>query len=434
MADFSTSHGSPKTRGRETALLSWLGVAVPEARRLAFDLLLRVERDGAYSDELLHSRRLAGIDARAKAFVTKTVLGCLRRQGELDHLIAAKTSRSVGAMDAEVLTALRLGAYQMHHMDGIPDHAAVSQSVELVKQARKGSAAGLVNAVLRRLPPVPPTAESARLCHPDWLLRRWQNEFGADTCEALLRANLQQPATYFRLRPAADAAAVLARLESAGVSAEPTDLARAYRLAKGNVPAARQAAGDALVFQDINSQRVAELLANSPGSPVLDVCAAPGGKSRQLAEGGAVVAGDRRVKRLHAMRRLGSRGIQLLALDAEHPLPFRRQFDRILVDAPCSGTGTLARNPEIKWRLEPDDLNSLSARQGRIVENAMDALAPGGQLVYATCSLEPEENQHVVAKAVAARAGWKASKALSTIPGTDPGDGFQAWRILRPAA
>ena len=409
-------------------------MAVPEARRLAFDLLLRVERDGAYSDELLHSRRLAGIDARAKAFVTKTVLGCLRRQGELDHLIAAKTSRSVGAMDAEVLTALRLGAYQMHHMDGIPDHAAVSQSVELVKQARKGSAAGLVNAVLRRLPPVPPTAESARLCHPDWLLRRWQNEFGADTCEALLRANLQQPATYFRLRPAADAAAVLARLESAGVSAEPTDLARAYRLAKGNVPAARQAAGDALVFQDINSQRVAELLADSPGSPVLDVCAAPGGKSRQLAEGGAVVAGDRRVKRLHAMRRLGSRGIQLLALDAEHPLPFRRQFDRILVDAPCSGTGTLARNPEIKWRLEPDDLNSLSARQGRILENAMDALAPGGQLVYATCSLEPEENQHVVAKAVAARAGWKASKALSTIPGTDPGDGFQAWRILRPAA
>lgn len=409
-------------------------MAVVEARRLAFDLLLRVERDGAYSDELLHSRRLDGIGARAKAFVTNAVLGCLRRQGELDHLIAAKTSRSVGAMDAEVLTALRLGAYQLRHMDGTPDHAAVSQSVELVKQARKGSAAGLVNAVLRHLPPLPPTAESARLCHPDWLLRRWQQAFGTGTCEALLQANLRKPATYFRLRRSADAAEVLARLKSAGVSAERTDLARTYRLAKGSVPAVRQAAGDALVFQDINSQRVAELLAGSPGSPVLDVCAAPGGKARQLAEGAAVVAGDRRVKRLHAMRGLGSRGIELLALDAERPLPFRRQFDRILVDAPCSGTGTLARNPEIKWRLQPDDLDSLSARQGRILENAMDALAPGGRMVYATCSLEPEENQHVVAKAVGARAGWQAVQALSTIPGTDPGDGFQAWRILRPAA
>lgn len=401
---------------------------------MAFDLLLRVERDGAYSDALLHSRRLAGIGARGMAFVTKAVLGCLRRQGELDHLIAAKASRCLQAMDAEVLIALRLGAYQMRHMDGVPDHAAVSQSVELVRQARKGSAAGLVNAVLRGLPPTPPTAESASLCHPDWLLRRWENHFGADTCEALLQANLQQPATYFRLRPSADAAEVLARLESAGVSAEPTDLARAYRLAKGSVPTARQAAGDALLFQDINSQRVAALLSDLPGSPVLDVCAAPGGKSRQLAEGAAVVAGDRRLKRLHAMRRLGSPGIQLLALDAERPLPFRRLFDRILVDAPCSGTGTLARNPEIKWRLQPDDLNSLSARQGRILDNAMDALAPGGQMVYATCSLEPEENQHVVAKAVAARAGWQAIKALSTVPGTDPGDGFQAWRILRPAA
>ena len=333
-----------------------------------------------------------------------------------------------------MLTALRLGAYQLRHMDGIPDHAAVSESVELVRQARKGSAAGLVNAVLRHLPPDPPTAEAARLCHPDWLRRRWQTQFGAGRCEALLNANLRQPEAYFRLLPAAEAPDVLARLERAGVSSEPTNLAGAYRLAQGSVPAARQAAGDALVFQDINSQRVAELLAGSPGSPVLDVCAAPGGKSRQLAEGAAVVAGDRRLKRLRAMRRLGSRGIQLLAMDAERPLPFRRQFERILVDAPCSGTGTLARNPEIKWRLKPDDLDSLGARQARILDNAMDALAPGGQLVYATCSLEPEENQHVVAKAVAARTGWKATRALWTIPGRDPGDGFQAWRILRPAA
>jgi 16S rRNA (cytosine967-C5)-methyltransferase len=414
-------------------LLSWQGVAALEARRLAFDLLLRVEREGAYSDELLHSKRLAGIGVRAKAFVTATVLGCLRRQGELDHLISVRTTRPLGSMDTEVLIALRLGAYQLRHMDGIPDHAAVSESVELVKRARKGSAAGMVNAILRHLPPALPQEESGRLCHPDWLLRRWRKAFGDGKYGALLQANLRQPATYFRLRSSADAAKVRASLESAGVSAEPTDLARAYRLAKGSVPAAREVAGDAIVFQDINSQRVGALLAGPSCTPVLDVCAAPGGKSRMLAETAAVVAGDRRVKRLQAMRRLGSRGIQLLALDAECPLPFRRQFDRILVDAPCSGTGTLARNPEIKWRLAPDDLDALSARQGRILENAMDALAPGGRLVYATCSLEPEENQHVVAKAIGERPGWEAAKALATVPGTDPGDGFQAWRIRRPA-
>ena len=399
---------------------------------MAFELLLRVERDGAYSDELLHSKRLAGMGVRAKAFVTSAVLGCLRRQGELDHLIAGRTNRPVRSLDAEVLIALRLGAYQLRHMDGIPDYAAVSESVELVKHARKVSAGGLVNAILRHLPAAAPEEESERLSHPGWLLQRWQKSFGNGRCRALLQANLRPPATFFRLR-SLDPAAVLDRLSSVGVSAEPTDLEFAYRLAKGSVPDVRKVAGDELVFQDINSQRVGALLARSLGSPVLDVCAAPGGKSRLLAETAAVVAGDRSMKRLQAMRRLSSRRIQLLALDAEHPLPFRRQFDRILVDAPCSGTGTLARNPEIKWRLKPEDLDSLSARQERILENALDALAPAGQLVYATCSLEPEENQHVVAKAVARRPGWDATKALSTIPGTDAGDGFQAWRIRRPA-
>ena len=433
MADFSTGDRFYPANAPWTALLSWQGVAASEARRLAFGLLLRIERDGAYSDELLHSKRLAEIGSRARAFVTKTVLGCLRRQGELDHLIAVKLNRPVRSLDTEVLTALRLGAYQMRHMDGIPSHAAVSESVELVRHARKASAAGLVNAILRHLPEAPAEEQSELLCHPDWLLRRWRKAFGDSKCRLLLQANLRQPETYFRLRPPTDAASVLDRLKGVGVSAEPTDLALAYRLSGGSVPDARKAAGDELIFQDISSQRVGALLADFPGVPVLDVCAAPGGKSRLLAETAAVVAGDRRLKRLQTMRRLGCRGIQLLVMDAEHPLPFRRQFGRILVDAPCSGTGTLARNPEIKWRLKPEDLDSLSARQERILENALDALAPAGRLVYATCSLEPEENQHVVAKAVARRPGWQACKALSTIPGTDSGDGFQAWRIRRPA-
>ncbi len=428
------SHECADCPARVSSLLSWAGVASVQARRLAFGLLLRVERDRAYSDELLHSKRLDGIGVGERAFVTAAVLGCLRRQGELDHLIASRTSRPAASMDDEVLIALRLGAYQLHHMDSIPDHAAVSESVNLVKRARKSSAAGIVNAILRNLPPRLPEDRAGRLCHPGWLLQRWRATLGTGRCQALLQANLRQPETYFRLRSAADGAEVRARLESAGIAAEPTDLGRAYRLARGSALAAREVAGDAIAFQDINSQRVGALLAGPPVSPVLDVCAAPGGKARMLAETAPVVAGDRRLRRLRSMQRLGSRGIQLLALDAERPLPFRRQFERILVDAPCSGTGTLARNPEIKWRLAPSDLDALSERQGRILENALEALAPGGQLVYATCSLEPEENEHVVAKAIAGRPGWEAARALATVPGTDPGDGFEAWRIRRPAS
>ncbi len=187
-------------------------------------------------------------------------------------------------------------------------------------------------------------------------------------------------------------------------------------------------------FQDINSQRVGGLLDPEPAGLVLDLCAAPGGKARLLAESSHVVAADRYRHRLRVMRRLGISGIQLLALDAERKLPFSCQFGRVLVDAPCSGTGTLARNPEIKWRLRPTDLRILSRRQERILGNALDVLAPGGSLVYATCSLEPEENEDVVEAAMRARPGWQSRKVLSTLPGRDPGDGFQAWRIRRPVA
>ena len=221
-------------------------------------------------------------------------------------------------------------------------------------------------------------------------------------------------------------------LETAGACAESTSFPGIYALTSGSASWAHRASGGAIRVQDINSQRVATLLAARPGSCVLDVCAAPGGKARLLAEIAPVVAGDRHLGRLRTLRSLGSDGISPVLLDAERRLPFARRFDRILVDAPCSGTGTLARNPEIKWRLCPGDIGNLQARQVRILKNALDALAPGGQLIYATCSLEPEENQDVVEAAVGGRSGWKTRRVLATVPGSDPGDGFQAWRIERP--
>ncbi len=402
------------------------------ARWAAFGILLRVERDGAFADALLHSRRTMRTSRARHAFVTEAVLGCLRRQGELDHLLEEAARRKPTGLDPEVLVALRLGAYQLRHMRGVPDHAAVSETVSLVKRARKRSAAGLVNAVLRNLPDAPGPERAASLSHPPWLVARWRKALGADRCARLLMSNLRKPGTYFRIPPPAAPDRVLNRLKSAGLRAEPAGLPRAFRLARGNVTAAGAAAGVPIAFRDINSQRAAALLTRGAPGTVLDVCAAPGGKACQLAESGAVVAGDRRLARLEIMRRLGAAGIRMVALDAERPLPFDRSFARVLVDAPCSGTGTLARNPEIKWRLQRDDLADLQARQTRILDNALDVVAPGGLAVYATCSLEPEENEDVVRAATARRPAWSARRAFATVPGTDPGDGFQAWTIARP--
>lgn len=410
-------------------------MAATAARRAAFDCALRIETDSAYADELLHSARLSGLEARERGFVTELLKGSLRHRGELDFLITRRLRRPLASLDPEVLTCLRLGAYQLRFMGGVAAYAAVSESVELVKRARKLSAAALVNAVLRRLPPRQPEAEGARLSHPAWLVKRWRAMLGPDRCQALLLANLRRPATFFRIpRPVGERQA-LERLRRIGVEAEPTDVSRAYRITAGDVPTARTAVGARLLrFQDINSQRVGGLLEPTAGEPVLDVCAAPGGKARLLAESSPVVAADRHLQRLRLMRRLGATGIRMLAIDAERSLPFTRPFKSVLVDAPCSGTGTLARNPEIKWRLRPSDLRSLARRQRKILNNALDVLAPGGSLVYATCSLEPEENENVVEAAICARPGWPAHRVLSTLPGRDPGDGFQAWRIRRPAS
>lgn len=416
------------------ALLWWQFVAASAARRTAFGVLLRVERESAFADELLHSARLAALAERERALVTALVMGCLRRRGELDHAVSGRLRKPLGSVDPEVLVALRLGAYQLRYMRSVPAYAAVSEAVDLVKGAGKSSAAGLANAVLRRLPPAPPPDQAARLSHPDWLVRRWQSALGPQDCETLLAANLRQPTTYFRIPPPASSETVLLQLDQAGLIVEPTTLPRAFRLASGSAAAAAKASQRAVAFLDINSQRVAESLEVRPGCQVLDACAAPGGKARILAERSPVVAGDRSFHRLEALRRLGCRDIRLLQMDAEQAFPFATRFDRILVDAPCSGTGTLARNPEIKWRLRPADLEDLQARQIRILTNASEALSPGGLLVYSTCSLEPEENEHVVRTALRDRPAWKASRVLATLPGKDPGDGFQAWRIKRPDA
>jgi len=377
---------------------------VSPARRVAFRVLLLVER-GGYAVDLLASRT-AALDARDAALAEELVLGCLRWQGQLDWLIRQISGRDPARLDPEVRVAIRLGIYQLRFLDRIPPHAAVHESVELVKRAGHRFAAGFVNAVLRRVgrDPVVFPDLATELSHPAWLLERWERFYGRETALAIARANLRRPETYVRVPPGAAL--------PEGVVLEPTDVPGCYRLVEG------RAAG--LRIQDIGSQAVMGLLELEPGMTLLDVCAAPGNKTAQALESGCrVVACDLHLSRL---RRMKDRGCPLVVADAARALPFRTRFERILLDVPCSGTGTLAPNPEIKWRLTPEKLAELHALQVSLLRNALELLAPGGLLLYVTCSLEPEENDEVLREVL----GFVPERIVRRLPGRDPGDGFFA--------
>jgi len=349
---------------------------ISPARRVAFDVLRRVH-GGGLSDTLLFelAKPLATRDA---ALAHEIVYGVLRYQNQLDWLSQHFSGRQILTVDEPTAILLRMGIYQMRYLARIPAHAAVMEAVELAKRSSKRAAAGLVNAVLRKvhkksLEYPDPTVE---LCLPKWLYYKWIKHFGRDQTRTMALAALVPPI-------------------------------------KG---------------MDIGARTIVPHLNLQPGNTYLDLCAAPGNKTWQAlkTEGLKAIACDRSFKRLLPLQEIG---IPLVHLDAAQPLPFKRSFDRILVDSPCSGTGTLARNPEIKWRLTAEDLLRQQSRQIDILKNALNALAPGGTLVYSTCSLEKEENEDVV-RAVC---GDQPVTMHRRTPGSDPGDGFFAAIIQKPA-
>ncbi len=440
------------------------------ARAIAFEILDRVETRGAYAADALHgrlaraksgSRRAApepsrrgrapaAIERKDAALATELVFGVLRWQRVLDFFIARQARRPAEGLDPAVRRALRLGAYQLLFLNRIPPSAAVNESVELTKHAGVRSAASLVNAVLRRLPRGPfrpdeferslpsDLGDAERLAvaysHPTWLVSRWLGEFGRERVRSLLEANNRPVPVACAVLEEDQTETVAASLREDGLEAAPGRLLRSALLFRGGSVGETAAFREGwIALQDEASQLVAWLLGVEKGNSVLDLCAAPGNKTLRLArEAGAaarVVAADLHGHRLLAVRgqleRTATPGVALVALDAAKSLPFAAPFDRILVDAPCSGTGTLARNPEIRWRLAPEDIEDLPRRQEGILRRGLDALAAGGRLVYATCSLEPEENERVVRRVIGERsdirfAGPPESLAVRLAPGFDP--------------
>ena len=466
---------------------------ISPARAAAYEILLRIETTDAYASELLHSSRFAKLSPADHGLLTELVMGILRWRGVLDKHIAEHVSQSLAKLDTEVLTALRLGAYQLSFLDRIPTHAAVNEGVELVKQARKRSAAGMVNAVLRKIATGP--RDRKDISHPDWLVERWEQIYGSEIarkiCEydntapkqavriSILQSNVKSSVgtaapgcpraegpigkliedsephrNAFDGQPRADVSTLLEELRSDGVCLEPGNLVmNAFTVTSGDATNTKAFRERRLIIQDEASQLVALLVGK--GNTILDCCAAPGGKTRILAEqnpDSMVIALELHSHRAALLKRLViSDNVRVIAADARQ-LPINTKFDRVLVDAPCSGTGTLARNPEIKWRLNLDDIFRLQRYQLEMLSAAMSHVASHGRIIYSTCSLEPEENERVVETALAANPEFRlidcsgelqrlkeqgqlvapnsdsllTGPYLRTIPGVHPTDGFFA--------
>jgi len=440
---------------------------------------MRVETSDAYASELLHSARYTRLSSADHALLTELMMGVLRWRSALDNQIEEFCAQPLAKLDREVLSALRLGAYQLLFLDRIPAHAAINESVELVKQARKKSAAGMVNAVLRKMSDshfsqmrreVGHPMVDYRSTHPKWIVDRWDATYGGEIANKICRYDQVKPYVAVRVTAGVDNQLGIAT-NHVGAQALPDEQSglEGIRLEPGKLlsQAALVVAGDItrtlafgdrrLVIQDEASQLIALLVGT--GTNILDCCAAPGGKTRIIAERNPearVVAMELHPHRAQLIRKLvREANVIVIAGDARH-MPFATKFDCILVDAPCSGTGTLARNPEIKWRLKPEDIFRLQQYQIEILSAAMSHVAEAGQIVYSTCSLEPEENEEVVEKALAADPSFHvvdckielrtlretgeiiwtdldsllSGPFLRTVPGVHPCDGFFA-AILR---
>jgi len=397
---------------------------IAPARSAAYEILSAVEAGRADLPDALAATRATLRDDRDKALAAEIAIGVQRWRAALDHLIAHFAKRPTRRLDREVLEILRLSAYQLLHLTRVPAAAIVDDAVDLTGRVGKRSASGLVNAVLRaisrhsRALPLPPRPDDSgdrqraleylgvTLSHPRWLVSRWYDTYGFAAAETWLRFNNAPAPVTLRANPLRNTPREL--IERLGRDEVVVHSARfapdALIVAEGHPLRGEGLDAGWFVVQDEASQLVTLLAGFEPGALVLDACASPGGKATALAAGmqgrGLLVACDVRDRRMDLLRRTvaasGATNVRLAQADLLRPLPFVRAFDCVFVDAPCSGLGTLRRDPDIKWRRQEDDLPALAAAQLEMLRNAAAAVAPGGRLIYATCSSEREENESVV--------------------------------------
>ena len=400
---------------------------IAPARVAAYQILRAVSAGTADLPAAIHSTRDRLPAERDQALAAEIATGVQRWRAALDHLIVEFSRRPIDRLDPEVVDILRLTAYQLTHLTRVPASASVDDGVELTKRAGKRSAAGFVNAVLRTLPPRPDRGTdrsaalaylSVTLSHPLWLVARWLDRLGFDRTEAWCRFNNHPaPLTLRANRLRLDPMELTRRLAAEGVEVRPGRFAPDALLVESGHPLRGSREGDCwFIVQDEASQLI-PLMAAAPGLRVLDACAAPGGKTTALAaamgNAGLLVACDVRHRRIELLRKTVSAAG---ATNVRNPLPFSRPFDTVLVDAPCSGLGTLRRDPDIRWRRRESDLVALAAAESTMLGHAAEAVAPGGRLIYATCSSEPEENDAVVVAFLASHPQYSLVDARIAAP------------------
>jgi 16S rRNA (cytosine967-C5)-methyltransferase len=428
--------------------------SVAPARRCAYTVLRRVFEQGAYADRAL-TAEAAELEPRDRALAMRLAYGAVQRRGTLDHLIEALSERPAAALDPPLLAALRLGLYELLYTRGAPDYAVVADAVELAK-AHGRAGHGLVNAVLRRVAREGPdalleglsddTPESAAIkhSHPEWIARLWWEALGPEQARALMACDNEPLEVALRANTLVSDAAALAgelpvrthldpAIPEAVVLDEPFDAHSSGAWRRGAFHAQSRAA-----------MRVAQVLAPGDGERVLDLCAAPGGKTTHLAalmhDRGEVLAVERDKRRAGSLvrtaQRLHASSVRVEVADAEHWTEAARGadargFDRVLVDPPCSGLGTLQARADLRWRVTPDASAKMAGTQARILAAGADALRPGGVLVYSTCTISPVENESLIAAFLDSNANFALEDVVLTLPHRDHTAGFYIARMRR---
>jgi 16S rRNA (cytosine967-C5)-methyltransferase len=425
-----------------------LSARVAPARRCAYVVLRRVFEDGAYADRALRGEAKE-LDARDRALAMRLAYGAVQRKGTLDFLIERLAERPVARLDARLLAALRLGLYELLYLGGAPDHAVVADGVELAKGGARGGH-GLVNAVLRRgaregaallaeLGDQTPAQAAIKHSHPEWIARLWWDQLGAGDARALMAYDNEPGELALRANTLLTDAATLAGELPVATHTDP-DLPEALVL-EGPFDSHDSPAWGAGAFlaQSRAAMRVARVLDPHPGERVLDLCAAPGGKSTHLAAlmggEGEVVAVERNARRAGMLARTAQRlhaaNVRVEVADAALERPEGAAFDRVLVDPPCSGLGTLQARADLRWRVEPEHVREMVHTQAAILAAGAAAVRPGGVLVYSTCTISETENESQIAAFLDAHRDFSGGECMTTLPHRDHTAGFFIARLRR---